>query len=240
MIRCQYKLQTGKKNEGPCDKTAGYLTVWELFLYMRSLYVSNAGLQSNREVSMDTKELLKEAQLFLVNGRDIESVEAFTKALEAGADKYIAHLSRGVVYVKLRESDKALDDFNKAIKANGQSARGYFYRGLVRMMKANFADAIKDFGRAIELKPIYHMAIFARGVSHARLGNFEEASKDILKVTPQMEQSLQSFSDSYGILRTEMWKVMSQLSGESKYPEMQLSEKDFNTLKKWLELREDT
>jgi tetratricopeptide (TPR) repeat protein len=194
----------------------------------------------NREVPMDTKELLKEAQLLLVDGKDAESVEAFTKAIEAGADRYISHLSRGVVYVKLKEVDKALDDFNKAINANGQSARGYFYKGLVQMMKANFADAVKDFSCAIELKPIYHMAIFARGVSHARLGNFKEASKDILKVTPQMEQSLQSFSDSYGILRTEMGKVMSQFSEESNYPEMQLNEKDFNTLKKWLEHKEDT
>ena len=214
MIICQYWLQTEKQ-------------------------IPHARIQSNREVSMDTKELLKEAQLLLVNGKDKESIEAFTKAIDAGADTYISYLSRGVVYVKLKESDKALSDFNKAIKANGLSARGYFYRGMVHMIKQAFVNAVKDFTRSIELKPSYHMAIFARGVSNARLGNFEEASKDILKVTPQMEQNLQSFADSYGIVRTEMWKVMSQVSGESKYPEMDLSEKDMNTLKKWLEVRED-
>ncbi|HMK50253.1 MAG TPA: tetratricopeptide repeat protein [Thermodesulfovibrionales bacterium] len=188
---------------------------------------------------MDKNELLKEAQLLMVDGKDLESAQAFTKALEAGADPYITYLSRGVAYIKLRDSEKALADFNNAIKENNTSPRAYFYSGIAHMMKEDFEAAIKAFTRSIELKPDYLVAIFARGVSHARLGRYDEASKDILKVTPQMEQDLQSFADSYGIVRTQMWKVMSQVSGESRYPEMNLSEKDMNTLKQWLETREE-
>ncbi len=183
---------------------------------------------------MDTKELLKKAQLLLVDGKDKESIEAFTKAIEAGADPYICHLSRGVVYVKLKESDKALDDLNKAIKANSLSARAYFFRGMTYMMKEDFNHAVADFTGALNLKTNYGMAKFARAVSYARLGNFDEASKDMAEVAPQMEENIQGFADSYGIVRTEMSKVMAQLAGESNLPNLELDDKNMEILKKWL------
>ena len=54
------------------------------------------------------------------------------------------------------------------------------------------------------------------------------------EVLPQIEIGMQSFADSYGIVRTEMFKVMAQLSGEKPAPTMKLSEKEIDTLKKWL------
>ncbi len=184
---------------------------------------------------MDTKELLKEAQMLLVDGKDKESIEAFTKAIEAGADPYISHLSRGVVYVKLKESDKALDDFNKALKVNNLSARAYFFRGMTYMMKEDFNHAVADFTGALNLKTNYGMAKFARAISYARLGNSDEASKDMAAVAPQMEENLQGFADSYGIIRTQMSKVMMQMSGESNLSNLELTDKNMEILKKWLD-----
>jgi hypothetical protein len=45
---------------------------------------------------MDPQELLRQAQLLCVDGKVKESIEVFTRAIEAGANPYIAHLSRGV------------------------------------------------------------------------------------------------------------------------------------------------
>jgi len=184
---------------------------------------------------MESGELLRQAQLLFVDGKDKESVEAFSKALEAGADPYIVYLSRGVVYVKMKETDPALQDFSKAIEANDKSSRAYFFRGMAFMMKEEFENAISDFSKALGLKHDYFIAMFARGVSYARLGKFEEASKDMLKVMPQMEENLQSFADSYGIVRTEMWKVMAQISGDAKTPTLELGDKEMEMLKKWLQ-----
>lgn len=184
---------------------------------------------------MDTQELLRQAQLLFAEGKDKESIEAFTKALEGGADPYISHLSRGVGYVKLQDIDSALIDFNKAISLNTKSARAYFFRGLVYMMQNEFENAVSDFSNALDYKHDYGMAKFCRAVSYARLGRFEESSKDMLAVLPQMEENLQSFADTYGIVRTEMWKVMAQMSGEARHPTLTLNEKDIDTLKKWLE-----
>ena len=182
---------------------------------------------------MDTQELMREAQLLFVDGKVKESIEAFTKAIEAGANPYIAHLSRGVAHVKTEEVEMALNDFNKAISMNNQSARAYFFRGMVYMMKNEFDNAVSDFTRALELKTDYGMAKFSRSVSYARLGKLDESSKDMMAVLPEMEKNLQSFADSYGIIRTEMGKVMAQMAGEA--AALDLNEKDINTLKKWLE-----
>jgi len=184
---------------------------------------------------MDPQTLLREAQMFFVDGKDKESIDAYTKALQAGADPYIAHLSRGVAHVKIKEVDMALGDFSKAISANNKSARAYFFHGMAYMMKEEFENAVSDFTRALELKTDYAMAKFARAVSYARMDKFDESSQDMMVVMPQMEENFQSFADTYGIIRTEMWKVMEQISGEEKMPTLGLSEKDISTLKKWLD-----
>ena len=183
---------------------------------------------------MDPVRLLEEAQLLLVDGKDKESIEAFTKAIESGADPYIAHLSRGAVHLKLKEADEAINDFNDAINANSQSARAYYFRGTGYMYKHEFEKAVEDFTKALELKTDYAMAKFSRAISYARLDKIEEALQDLMEIMPQMEQNLQSFTDSYGIVRTEMGKVMAQLSGERPWPTLELSENEIDTLKKWL------
>ena len=94
--------------------------------------------------------------------------------------------------------------------------------------------SVDDFTSALKLKTDYAMAMFSRAVSFARLGRYDESSKDMMVVMPVMEQGLQSFTDSYGIVRTEMWKVMAQMSGEAQTPTLELGEKEMDTLKKWL------
>ena len=183
---------------------------------------------------MDSSGLLKEAQLLLIDGKDKESIEAFTKAINAGADPYIAFLSRGAAHLKLKQGDDAIKDFGMAIKANSKSARAYFFRGLAHMLKNSFEKSVEDFTKALELKTDYGMAKFARSAAYARLDKSDEAAKDLMEVLPQMETNLQSFADTYGIVRTEMGKVFAQISGDRPWPTLTLGEKEMDTLKKWL------
>lgn len=183
---------------------------------------------------MDHVELFKKAQILFLDEKYEESIEIFTKAIEAGANPYLAHLSRGVVYLKLKELDKALHDFDEAINENSQSARAYFFRGTVYMMKDEFEKAVSDFSKAIELKSGYFMARFSRGVAYARMNKLDEASADIKAVMPEMELNMQGFLDTHGIVRTELFKVMEQLSSGRPLLSLKLSEKEINTLEKWL------
>jgi tetratricopeptide (TPR) repeat protein len=184
---------------------------------------------------MDYKQLLGEAQLLFVDGKEKESIEAFTKALEAGADPFIVYLSRGAAYLKLKEVDKAIDDFNKAIGVNNKNARAYYFRGMAFMFNNEFEKAVSDFSKALEIKTDLFVAKFVRATAYARMKKFEEAALDLKAVLPQMEVNLQSLADTYGILRTKMWKVTAQLSGESLTSTLQLTEEEFNSLRKWLE-----
>ncbi len=184
---------------------------------------------------MDPKELLGQAQLLFAEGKERESIEAFKKAIEAGAELFMAYLSIGVIYMKLKETDKAIDNFNKAIEVNNGNARTYYYRGMAFMDRGEFENAASDFSRALERKPDLHPSKFARAAAYGRLGKFDESTNDLKDVLPQMEASAQGFADSYGIVRTEMFKVMAQISGERALPDIKLSEKEIDTLKKWLE-----
>ena len=188
---------------------------------------------------MNPDDLLKEAQLLLVDGKDRESIEVFSKAIEAGADPYICHLSLGVVHLKLKETDKAINDFSKAIDANNKSARAYFYRGLSYMDKNEYEKAAEDFSHALERKTDYAMAKFSRAIAYARMNKAEEASQEMMAILPLMEENIQAFADTYGIVRTEMWKVLAQLSGERPWPTVELGEKEIETIKKWLKEGEE-
>lgn len=184
---------------------------------------------------MDPMELLREAQQLFATGKNKESIEGFTKAIEAGADPYIAYLSRGAANLKAEVADNAIQDFTRAIDANNQSARAYYFRGTAYMMKEEFEQAVSDFSKALELKTDYGIAKFSRSVAYARMDMPEEAARDMVAVMPQMEQNLQSFADTQGIIRTQFSKVMAQLEGERKWPTLNLSEKEMSTLKKLLE-----
>jgi len=184
---------------------------------------------------MDPMELLKEAQLLFVNGKHKESIEAFTKAIEAGVEPYIGYLSRGAANLKADEADKAINDFTQAINANNESARAYYFRGIVYLMREEFEQAVSDFTKALELKKDYAIAQFSRSVAYARMNMTEEASADMKHIMPLMEENIQSFADSHGILRTQLTKVVGVLEGERQWPTLDLDAKEMDTLKKWLD-----
>ncbi|MDA8170155.1 MAG: tetratricopeptide repeat protein [Nitrospiraceae bacterium] len=184
--------------------------------------------------AVDFKSIFEEAQLLFLEGKLKESVDAFSRALEAGADPFMAYLSRGAARLRLKETDAAIEDFSNAIEANKNNARPFYYRGMAYMVKNNYENAAKDFSRALELNPQLGAARFSRAIAYARSGKLDESSQDLRDVVPDMEAGLERFADNYGIIKTEMWKVMSEFTGEGATPGLELSEDEINTLKKWL------
>lgn len=183
---------------------------------------------------MTGKELFEEAQALLIEGKDAESVKRLNEAIEAGHDPYMCHLSRGVARLKMKDTAEASADFTRAIELNPENSRPYYYRGMVDLMDARFDQAVEDFGQAIKLKPSMPVAQFARAVAYARMKKFDDAVKDLRAVFPQIQANVQSVVDSYGIVRTEMWKVMSQLAGERKEPSLELTDDEIGLLKRWI------
>ena len=184
---------------------------------------------------MDIKQLIGEAQLLFVGGKIEESIAAFDRALEAGADPFMVHLSVGVGYLRLKEVDNAIDSFSKAAEVKSDHPRAYYYRGIAFLGKKEYEKAVSDLSRALELKPDLHASRFARAAAHARLRNLDEAVQDLRIVLPEMEANMRGFTDSYGILRTEMFEVMAQTGGGKEMPALGLDQKEMDIINRWLQ-----
>ena len=183
---------------------------------------------------MTAKELFEEAQVFFIEGNIQDSIESFTKALDAGYDPFITHLSRGVAYLRTEATDKATDDFGKAVLLKIDNPRAYFYKGMAAMMSGENEAAILDFNKAMDLKAGFSLALLARGTAYSLLNRIEEAAADIRKLVPQLDQNLQSFVDTYGLIKTEMWKVMAEVSGEVPKKAIEMTPEEIEKFKKFL------
>lgn len=185
---------------------------------------------------MKVKDYYREGQRLFIEGKVEESIDSFMKALDEGEEPYMIYLSRGVAYMNLGKTESAIEDFTKALFIDDTGDRPFYYRGIANLILEEYRRAIEDFSRALERKSNHAQAKLARGVSYARLGLLDEASADISAVIPEMEANVQKFVDEYGIVRTQLWKVMAQLTGERETPVVELTEDEIETLKKWVEV----
>ena len=182
---------------------------------------------------MDAKELFLEGQGFFVEGKYGESIESFSKAIEAGEKTEIAFLSRGVAYFRMEQFDMAAQDFNIVIDINSGNFRAYFYRGISYMAQKDYEKAIKDFDNTIKIKSDYGAAFFARGTAYAQIGNEYEAQRSIQTAVSCSEASMQWVADHYGMFRTQFDQAMALMPGEDDFSDDR-SER-INTLKEFFE-----
>jgi len=183
---------------------------------------------------MEANVLFEEGKRLFVEGKLEESIDAFTKALEAGLDPKMSYLSRGAANLKLKEPDRAIGDFNKVIELDNANFRAYYYRGMANSQKRDFEKAVADFSKAIELKPDDGAAIFARGASYIELGKIEEAGMDIKNATNYLAAAVQGYASTIGD-RTHLDKVLAVLEGERRTDRLDINEDELETIKKWLQ-----
>jgi tetratricopeptide (TPR) repeat protein len=182
-----------------------------------------------------SRDIFEDAQRLLIDGKFKESIEAFTRAINSGEKSEISFLSRGVAYLRNRETDKAIDDFSEAVHLDDRSVRAHFYRGVAFLTIENYKSAIAEFDRTIELKPDHGAAYFARGAAFAQLGNDELATKNIKTALTFSESSVYGLQETLGLWRTEFDKAISIASGQKKMPEMTLSHDEYHRIMNWLE-----
>jgi len=182
---------------------------------------------------MEANGFFEEGKRLFVEGNLEASITAFTKALKAGYDAKISHLSRGAAYLKLKEPDRAIGDFSKAIELDNSNVRSYYYRGMANAQKKDFEMAVADFSKAIELKPDDGASIFARGASYIELGKLEEAGRDIKNAANYLAAAVQGYASTIGD-RTHLDKVLAVLEGERRTETLEINEDELETIKKWL------
>ncbi|MBI5740437.1 MAG: tetratricopeptide repeat protein [Nitrospirae bacterium] len=181
-----------------------------------------------------SREIFDAAKYLLVKGKVVESIDAFTQAINSGEKSDIAFLSRGVAYLRNYQAEKAICDFDEAIKVDDNNARAHYYRGMAYMMLENYEEAIADFDKTIELDPENGAAFFARGTAYANIGNDELATKNIKTAITFSESGIYGLQESIGLLRTQFDRTLSIVEGDRKPYAMALDEDEIDKLKKWL------
>lgn len=182
---------------------------------------------------MGDEVYFEEGKRLFVEGKLKESVDAFTRALEAGSDPSITYLSRGAAHLNLGAIESALVDFTAAIETGKKSSKAYYYRGMAFTAKEDFERAAADFSKAVEIKPDNAAALFARGASYIRMNRLEEAGQDIKNAVNYAEAELQGYADMIGD-RTHLDAVRAVLEGEKRATSLGLSDAEFETVKKLL------
>ncbi len=114
-------------------------------------------------------------------GQHIESINAFSKAIEIypGYDK--AYHFRGFAKHKLGDYFGALADYNKAIELDPENASFFYERGLVKHDLDDYRGAIADYTKAIEINNGNEYAYDNRAIAKAKLGDFKGAILDFNK-----------------------------------------------------------
>jgi len=97
------------------------------------------------------------------------------------------YYSRGCLYERKGDLDKAKKDFSKSIDINNRVSDTYYNRGMVFVRTKKYALAVKDFDKAIELDSRAVDAYCNRGSANYQLGKRDLAIRDYnegLKINP--------------------------------------------------------
>ncbi len=90
-------------------------------------------------------------------GRLEEALALYDKALEGGdlsrPNQAKIYASRGVVWRRKGDLDRALNDFRKAISLDGELKEAYLNRGNLWRLKERPYKALADYSKALELDP---------------------------------------------------------------------------------------
>lgn len=103
-------------------------------------------------------------------GRRVEAIDDYTKAIELKPDDAESYNNRGAAYRDLGLLQEALRDHDRAVELL-DSPMTWINRGITRAAIGDHARAVEDFGRAIESAPDPAWPLVERGKSRAAIGD---------------------------------------------------------------------
>jgi serine/threonine protein kinase/tetratricopeptide (TPR) repeat protein len=91
---------------------------------------------------------------------------------------YWAYLNRGLLYLDLRDYNRAREDFDRVIALRPDLTRAYVNRALARLGLKDFQGAADDLTRALKSKDAPARVLFLRARARLGLGDREGAARD--------------------------------------------------------------
>jgi tetratricopeptide (TPR) repeat protein len=168
MIRAQFRTRNGNLEGGRADFAAAEASApahYELQLteseayaqtghYPLALTILNSWIAAHPYDERQYSALMGRC---LVRGMLGQELDAALKDCNV-ARRHISSNSallvdRGIVELRLRQYDKAIDDFNDAIKLQPRLARALYARGIARASKGDKSGGNADFQAALAVEP---------------------------------------------------------------------------------------
>jgi tetratricopeptide (TPR) repeat protein len=129
-----------------------------------------AGLATAGAVRADD---LKDGKAALEAGRLDDAVKSYQKAADAG--QAAGRSGMGLVYLRQRQLDKAMEQFQLAQKMDGTLAEAFYGQGEVLHRKDQCGDAVPLFQKAVDLDRKFPLAQLAYGECLTKLKQFDKA-----------------------------------------------------------------
>jgi tetratricopeptide (TPR) repeat protein len=118
-------------------------------------------------------------------GENEVAIKMYTKAINSGdiddEPKSILYYSRGLLYLKGEQPEKAIVDFTEAFKLDQSNISALNLRAAAYFKIQNYSAALKDLNQVIMKYPADAKAYGSRSVIHEKLGNKEMANRDANK-----------------------------------------------------------
>lgn len=148
---------------------------YHLGQYERALAHYNKAVELAPE---DPNVLINRGVVNQALGRHQPALQDLESALKLGENAW-AYLYRGMLWERIGEDRRALEDYSRAIRLDSSLAVGYYRRGLLHARSREYDKALQDQNRVVELDGNHAGAHTARGVARAALGDYKGALSDL-------------------------------------------------------------
>ena len=129
----------------------------------------------NSQLSLSYEDYIKQGDALYFEGRYLEAVVSFDKAIQLNPDQVSAWIGKGKVLRKAKQYQDALMANEKAIELSPDNYWSWFGKGYTLTELHRHDEALNAFDQAIAIEPRRHYGWRNRGYVLTKLGRYQEA-----------------------------------------------------------------
>jgi tetratricopeptide (TPR) repeat protein len=131
-----------------------------------------------------------------------------TKDILMSSDSY---LTAGIVKLRLRKFDEAIEMNSKALEINKQDPNAFNNRGFCNILMHKYSEAIPDLNNAIQINPQFAYAYNNRAYAKIKLGLLDEVLID-LEQSKKLDENNAYVYGNFGVYYLEQNKLSEALT----------------------------
>jgi tetratricopeptide (TPR) repeat protein len=159
-------------------------------------------------------ELFANAISNLMNEKLDVSINFLNELIDSDSNDKLAFLARGSVYLKMSDTENAIDDFNRTLEIDSKHPKAYHLRGLAHEMAGDNDEALLDFNRAIDIDAEYGAAFYSRASLLTKMGQEDSALEDMKMVNHLSNLNIESFANENNVWRSRQLQVEEAMESE--------------------------